>query len=1601
MGDKDKMALDTDPRTGDLIHRKLTILQNGAAVVSKVGFHGKTAPLPSRETPVESASTDDPVIDAEADADDDDELANRSEDEDAGRLVQNEPRKPRKISQKKIEQANFGAWLENNKNRLSKKPESRAAEKDQSIGYLVKSWEGEKIINNPRDYQMELFERAKEKNTIAVLDTGSGKTLIAVLLLQYVIEKELEDRKRGLPRRLSFFLVDKVALAYQQHAVLDCNLAHSVAAFSGDSVRSLWNKSFWEQKFTEHEVIVCTAEILNKCLQFGYIRIDQINLLIFDEAHHTKKNHPYARIIKDYYAAQEGTTARLPRIFGMTASPVDAQVDVRLAAMELEGLLHSQIATTADPKALQTTVSKPKKEDLAIYPHLIQPPETELTAKLRAAVGSNKYLSKAFAFSKFASRELGTWFADRNWQLVLQDDELSKLEARTERGFVNNMASADAVDKHKKGIQTARQLIQKHHFKEPEEFLLSSKVHVLLRLLKDHFIGSEDRVRCIVFVEQRWTAKLLADLLQQEVIVRIPGLKVGVLMGANQDDNYSSTSFRQQLMTILKFRDGELNCIFATSVAEEGLDIPDCNLIIRFDLYKTMIQYIQSRGRARQAESTYVHMIEEGNGDHRRRIYQNTTNENLLRKFCSSLPDDRQLKGSDFDMDYYLRKERDQRQHTIQSSGAKITYKNSMSILGDFLNSLQHQEDFTMDMGIVADYHIMPTQGGFVCELIMPTASPVSGATGRVHSTKQVAKCSAAFEVCLKLSSSKFIDEHLRSRFVEKRNVMANARLAVSSKKKAKYDMRLKPKLWDELGPIQELYATVLILARPNALERPSRPLLFLTRTKLPQIKPVPLYFGQPRSKASSSNVACQVLNIPITTSEEDLQLFTRFTLKVFVDLFNKKYVADKESMPYFFAPTTENHQFTFSELPDLREAIDWCLLRQVLSADALPYTGQEPESFFMDKFIVDPHDGSRRFWLRGIRKDLTPRSRVPDDVEHVPGYRQWKRGEVTHDILNWSVTSWKATREARGMTWMEDQPVVVGKYVSLRRDFLSEMEENPKNPFCYFILEPLRISPLPVDVVAMAYLIPSVIHRIEQNLIALDACKMLQLDIHPDLALEALTKDSENQSKDDGKDSMEAFEPVNFQPGMGNNYERLEFLGDSFLKLATTISLFTLIPNKDEFDYHVERMIMICNQNLFGVARSDWLKLEEYIRSKAFSRATWYPNLSLEFGKKHQSTLKNMDSHSLADKSIADVCEALIGAAYMSTRKDNDYTLAIQAVTRLTNHKHHPMMKWEEYYAAYKKPNWQITAASAVELDMAKKIEEATEYKFKYPRLLRSAFVHPSRPYSFDKVPNYQRLEFLGDALLDMVCVDFLFHIAPDKGPQWLTEHKMAMVSNQFFGCLAVELGFHKFLLHNGVLGSSILEYVTVINEARRVAEDAAEAAGKPRSHFSRDYWIEARQPPKCIPDILEAYVGAIFVDSEYDYRTVQRFFNDHFKPYFLDMRIYDTFANKHPVTFCTQFIYEEFGCHAYGLHSEETKMMDNEGTWTGSTKVAAGILIHGRVVDGAVRESGRYAKVAAARLAVQKLKRLTKEKFLEEYACDCKPGEAAIDIAESATAI
>lgn len=179
-------------------------------------------------------------------------------------------------------------------------------------------------------------------------------------------------------------------------------------------------------------------------------------------------------------------------------------------------------------------------------------------------------------------------------------------------------------------------------------------------------------------------------------------------------------------------------------------------------------------------------------------------------------------------------------------------------------------------------------------------------------------------------------------------------------------------------------------------------------------------------------------------------------------------------------------------------------------------------------------------------------------------------------------------------------------------------------------------------------------------------------------------------------------------------------------------------------------------------------------------SRRLWYPEEPRLLQGKGANKVKGIQKHSLNDKTMADVCEAIIGAALLSHHERGGLDDAVKAVTAMVDDENHSMTKWSEYYDLYQKPKYQTAEATKSQIDLAEQMVKRHDYYFKYPRLLRSAFLHPSYPFTWEKIPCYQRLEFLGDALLDMACVNFLFHRFPNRDPQWLTEHKVSFPVQQ-----------------------------------------------------------------------------------------------------------------------------------------------------------------------------------------------------------------------------
>lgn len=148
-------------------------------------------------------------------------------------------------------------------------------------------------------------------------------------------------------------------LVFQQAAVLEKNIDQRIDRFVGEMGTDFYSKETWNKIFKDNMIIVCTPDILLQCLEHAFVTLEQVNLLVFDEAHHAKKNHSYARrafsllrapaslmcyrLIKDFYVHCD--KQQRPKLFGMTASPVDAKEDPVKAAKYVQHSYLNQLTT--------------------------------------------------------------------------------------------------------------------------------------------------------------------------------------------------------------------------------------------------------------------------------------------------------------------------------------------------------------------------------------------------------------------------------------------------------------------------------------------------------------------------------------------------------------------------------------------------------------------------------------------------------------------------------------------------------------------------------------------------------------------------------------------------------------------------------------------------------------------------------------------------------------------------------------------------------------------------------------------------------------------------------------------------------------------------------------------------------------------------------------------------------------------------------------------------------------------------------------------------------------------------------------------------------
>lgn len=232
-------------------------------------------------------------------------------------------------------------------------------------------------------------------------------------------------------------------------------------------------------------------------------------------------------------------------------------------------MLDSQIATTSDLSLVRKAISRPQ-ENIIEYGRLLSPYLTQLGQAIKDRFGDLDVLAKLFDSARLAAAELGEWCADRLWEVVfLGQNELLKLERLVEGACESERGSrpVEQRDADLALLRQAREFVASRSFVSPQpvQSMLSSKALTLLAALSATYAADEN-AKCIVFVKRRFTARLLGDLLSAGPEICPPNLRVGLLIGTRYGDPGDVRfSFRQQIITLNKFRKGEINCLVGLS----------------------------------------------------------------------------------------------------------------------------------------------------------------------------------------------------------------------------------------------------------------------------------------------------------------------------------------------------------------------------------------------------------------------------------------------------------------------------------------------------------------------------------------------------------------------------------------------------------------------------------------------------------------------------------------------------------------------------------------------------------------------------------------------------------------------------------------------------------------------------------------------------------------------------------------------------------------------------------------------------------------------------------------------------------------------------
>ncbi|KIM21363.1 hypothetical protein M408DRAFT_104950 [Serendipita vermifera MAFF 305830] len=1461
------------------------------------------------------------------------------------------------------------------------------------------------------------------------------------MLCKWACRQEEARPGRGTWKRVAVIIVgNDTAVGVHSHALSDLLPELSVVGIIGVEMVSQDDK--WLQMMG-NDILIMTHAEFKETLEAGIIAFSQISLLVIDQPNLALlASHPLSSISSALSAAPN---EEKPRLLGLllqhtTDGTFEFSIDHRSLELRFESTFHG----ISEKKRMEVEKLAEKPCELVVR---FSPPskvvDTALCKHLRTFDKKGEIYGKEFKSAKAVLREVGSFASDWIWRRALKTMDEHPMDVIFEE---EEDLHVDSAVREAKIRQDVYRTIKNWTFTMPNldptsrGFNVSPKIAKLVQVLQC-FQKDGDNFRGIVFVRRRITALAIVEVLKT-ISEQLPFIRVEALTGPWLHDSLKQSSIVED------FKAGICNLLIATRIAEDGVEIPPCTCVIRYDIFDSSVSYAHTRSLANGKECHLILMLDKNADVGRQNVRHIARMPDAVKEWTQRVaarregaypPPEILQKTQVFHSDSEDDAEETARYIKDPTMSGKIYPQDAVDVIYRYISKLPTKATGDIRLQPIFTYS-SPSEKSHICTVRLPPDSPISIVQGPASVSKTAARRAACFETCkqlhdLGLLSYKFfprpkevarrlrpiavsVDEDIEQTKGDilptlppapaPPNLSSNTQQNGTAQPKAqglagtRCYKRKFPEFWKNAveADRNQFYPTIVTVDRNHNPQKPYRPVLLITSVPLPSIGDFQLFF------ATMPSITYLRPALPMEFDKDQLALLHRYTIRAMRGILNKGFMCPVDAMPFFLAPLDFGWDIEMGKreaswpFPDVSDYIPWDLIVYAAEQHLVPLRIESLESLeedIKDAVVQDWWtEYTRRYDCMRVRADLNPLTpleslvRVDAKLSNLVDYCKAKRkgfeglvdyGQPLIEVSNLPGLINRLSPTGKTFTAGPQGVVYTAKFV---------------------IPELCSKFTIPASTMRTLTLLPSIMKKVDDTLLVRELNAMyFDNEIDESALHAAITAPSANVEVD---------------------YERLELLGDAYLKYLSSIYLFVTNPTQHEGILHIARQKIISNKAL--LVNADKSGLPQYIQSKPFMPKLWAPmgysmpkaplkaalvddgatrdsaseikkesphevdpdtlmdevsgnngdidmvdtkgvpdlgkgeNLATTPGLK--KALYDEEYQWLGDKCVADVAEAIIGAAFQTAGPE----LALKVVKSL--HLPLPFIEsWEDFSLKAKVPPPDITVA--LDDNVLETVEVIVGARFHRPHILAQALTHTS--VRGNDMICYERLEFLGDAILDFLVIRHIFDLHGRLSPGALTLLKGAMVSNSVLAAISVHYGLHQFLkIESASVKKAIDQYIPEVEEKQRAEYAAAKEEGRPCGQ----YWLDV-DPPKSIADVVESILGALYVSDGFKLTGAQAMYDALLRPFY-DQHISLKTLSHHP----TKILFELFqsrGCQDF----EITKQMDEQEQGLYRCEV----VVHDVILAGGVDPAPTFA---ARRASFEALDALEGDPQFMDRLCDCR---------------